>query len=95
MRSRSSLTDCLWVQDACYRPSIIYGNPALGIASLGNRVNQNKASGRVVEAQERVEAPAINTLAGDAPHPDDPVYRHALVQVPILSTVDRPCFVHF
>lgn len=66
--------------DACYRPSIIYGNPELGIASLGSRVNQNKASGRDVEAQERVEAPALNTLAGDAPHPDDPVYRHALVQ---------------
>ena len=64
--------------DALYRPSIIYGNPQLGIPSLGSRVNQNKASGRKVAA--KVGAPAINTLAGDPPHPKDPTFSHPLVQ---------------
>jgi hypothetical protein len=61
-----------------YRSSA--GNPQLGIASLGSRVNQNRASGRQVEAQESPGAPPINTLAGDSPHPDDPTYSHPLVQ---------------
>ena len=45
--------------------------------------NDGAASG----LQARVEAPALNTLAGDAPHPDDPTFRHALVQ-PQLALAD-------
>ena len=66
--------------DAIYRPSIIYGNPQLGIASLGSRVNQNRASGRDVEVADGDVAPPINTLAGDTPHPDDPTFAHPIVQ---------------
>eukprot|EP01043_Picozoa_sp_COSAG02_P053553 COSAG02_NODE_5928_length_3936_cov_9.495960_3_plen_372_part_00 len=66
--------------DALYRPSIIYGNPQLDVPSLGSRVNQNRASGRQVEAQSAPEAPEINTLNGDTPHPKDPTFAHPLVQ---------------
>jgi hypothetical protein len=38
-----------------YRPSIIYGNPHLGIPSLQTRVNQNRASGRRVTARCAVQ----------------------------------------
>ena len=62
-----------------YRPSIIYGNPALSIPSLGSRVDQNRASGRQVQAAPG-PLPVNTLLPGVAPLAGDPTYAHPLVQ---------------
>lgn len=58
-----------------YRPSIIYGNVALGIPAIASRAVQLSA----MQTGPHSQAPEENGSLNDIPHPDDPVVRHALV----------------
>ena len=59
-----------------YRPSIIYGNEALGIPAIQSRAVQLSA----METGPRELAPEADGTLETPPHPDDPVVRHTLVQ---------------
>lgn len=59
-----------------YRPSIIYGNPKLGIPAIGSRAVQLSA---ISGGSNSVQVETDGTLEVP-PHPDDPVVCHRLVQ---------------